>query len=213
MKKFLSLLSLCLALSQVLCCCGGEVADTDKGNEASSGTSSSENITSTVVSEEESKSELLTGTLKMPTVDVYVDTPGYNCIEEGYTRIFFHSGKKYITFTCLYIDTASSLSECHDKMIPTFMNSVSDHHLVNELGETTDKTLEVNGIETYNFEGVLNAGEIPVYDAYIYGYSFIFQGYPCSIIGVVTDESQPEEEKELVKDIVDEMMTTVRDTP
>lgn len=213
MKKFLSLLSLCLALSQVLCGCGSEVSDTDKKNEASSSASSSENITSTVVSDEEAKSELLTGTEEVPIGNVYVDTPGYNRIEEGFTSIYYHSGKKYITFTCLYMDTASSLSESHEKTFKRFMNNVRDHHLVNELGETTDKTLEVNGIETYNFEGALNAGKKTVYDAYIYGYSFIFQGYPCSIIGVVTDVSQPEEEKKLVKDIVDEMMTTVRDTP
>ena len=46
-----------------------------------------------------------------------------------------------------------------------------------------------------------------------YGYTFIYGGFPCSVIGAVKDPSQPEEEKQMVKEIVDEMMQTVRDTP
>ena len=59
------------------------------------------------------------------------------------------------------------------------------------------------------FEGVADAG---YYEAYVCGYSFVYQGFPCSIIGVVIENEQTNEQKQLVKQIVDEMMKTVRNS-
>lgn len=159
-----------------------------------------------------SNNDILVGTYKVPLQKIFVDTPNFNLIEEGYTRIFFDSGRKYVTFTCLYDEPCDDLSAAHDKTVEIFMQNVVDHHHVNSMGSLDDATVTINGIATYRYEGNVNAGTNPVYDAYIYGYSFVYNGFPCSIVGVVSDETQPEAEKQLVKLIVDEMMKTVRNT-
>lgn len=150
------------------------------------------------------------GTYKVPLKQIYVDIPNFNKIEEGYTRIYWNKGISYITFTCLYDDSANDINDAHSKLISKFLVNVMDHHHVNELGKVSKKTLVINDISTLNFEGDISAGTNPVYNAYIYGYSFVYQGYPTSIIGVVRDEAQPQSEKNNVKQIVDEMMKTVR---
>lgn len=159
-----------------------------------------------------SKNNKLTSTYKVPLQKIYIDVPNYNLIEEGYTRIFWNKGISYVTFTCLYEDTASIVSEAHTKTFQTFVQNVQDHHFVNELGKVKEKNITVNGIDTYNYEGVVSAGRNPIYNAYTYGYSFIYNGFPCAIIGVVRDEDQPQSEINNVKEIVDAMMKTVRNT-
>ncbi len=171
------------------------------------------NAESDVIQDDENvDSDLLAGTYKVPLHDIYVDIPNYNLIEEGYTRLFFESGQKYVTFTCLYEEVCDNITTAHEKTIDIFMKSVYDHHFVNNVEVRNDTTVMVNNIETYQYEGIVVAGREELYDAYLYGYSFVFEGFPCSIVGVVIDREQPEEEQQLVKEIVDEMMKSVRNS-
>lgn len=205
MKRILALLLAAIMLLS-LAGCGAD------NNEEMTADTSSDNTDGTISPDDEPAKSLLSGTYKVPLQKIFVDTPNFNLIEEGYTRIFFDSGKKYVTFTCLYDEPCDDLSAAHDKTIEKFMNNVVDHHHVNSMGSLDDAAITINGIATYRYEGSVNAGTNPVYDAYIYGYSFVYNGFPCSIVGVVSDETQPEAEKQLVKLIVDEMMKTVRDS-
>ena len=50
------------------------------------------------------------------------------------------------------------------------------------------------------------------YELYTIGYSFVMDGIPCSIEGTVLDESQPENMINQVKDTVNAMAQTVRNT-
>lgn len=173
----------------------------------------SNNKNENMTEEISNKNSKLVSTQKVPLQNIYVDVPNYNRIEEGYTTIYWNKGVSYVTFTCMHGDeTASTIIEAHEQTLYCFLRSVNDHHFVNELGKVQEKNITVNGIDTYNYEGVISAGHNPIYDAYIYGYAFIYNGFPCSIIGVVSDESQPELEKDNIKEIVDAMMFTVRDT-
>ena len=161
-----------------------------------------------------SKNNKLVSTQKVPLQKIYIDVPNYNRIEEGYTTIYWNKGVSYITFTCMRDDDiiASTVSEAHKVTFDCFLRSVNDHHFVNKLGNVKEKNIIINGIDTYNYEGVICAGHNPIYDAYVYGYAFIYGGFPCAIIGVVSDESQPQSEIVNVKEIVDAMMLTVRNT-
>lgn len=203
--------AICVGLLLGLCACGDKneknpvVAET--GEEYIPQT---ELETEGSSSDTDSPNKILVGTYKVPLQKIYVDVPAFNLIEEGYTRIFWDSGIKYVTFTCLYEETADSVMTAHKKAIEKFMLNVADHHHVKEIGKLDDKTVTINGIETYCYEGKISCGTGNMYDAYIYGYSFVVNGFPCSVIGVVKDESQPEAEKKLVKELVDEMMKTVR---
>ena len=212
MKKIVCFL-MCFVLIFSLCACGGTNDETPStNNDTSTPATDNNQETQNTTSDTTSDEKILTGTYKVPLQKIYVDTPDFNLIEEGYTRIFFESGKKYVTFTCLYDDACDNISDAHNKTIDKFMQNVVDHHHVNAIGALSDATVTVNGIEAYKYEGIVNAGTNPVYDAYIYGYSFVYNGFPCSIVGVVMDEAQPEAEKQQVKLIVDEMMKTVRNS-
>ncbi len=212
MKRLLGFL-LCFVLILSLCACSDtndETPPTD--NSANTISTDNKQETQDTTSDTSSDNKLLSGTYKVPLQKIYIDTPDFNLIEEGYTRIFFDSGKKYVTFTCLYDDSCDSLTDAHNKTIDKFMQNVGDHHHVNAMGALNGSNVTINGIETYKYEGSINAGTNPVYDAYVYGYSFVYNGFPCSIVGVVMDEAQPDAEKQLVKQIVDEMMKTVRNS-
>lgn len=153
---------------------------------------------------------LLTDTYKVPGQAIYVDVPDMHPIESGFTQVYFEDLVKYVTFTCIQVETAQDEKEAFGKVFGPFINSMSGLDIINHLGEITGENLTVNGLDVYFFEGKLNCGTNPVYDAYIRGYSFICEGMPCALIGVVMDEEQSEEEIEAVKELVDAMMDTVR---
>lgn len=209
MKKTAVVLMMCLILVATLCGCGASKKASSPLATDPLGSGEDTNVITT--GEGDVDKGILTGTYKVPLNEIYVDTPNFKRLEEGYVRIFLDGGMKYVTFTCLYNNTAESLEDAHKQTIETVLIGIGDHHLITSLGDISGTTTQVNGIEAYAFEGTLIAGYSNLYDAYIYGYSFIYQGFPCSILGVVMDKSQPEEEKQLVKEIVDAMMISVRD--
>ncbi len=196
-----------------LCACGGKNEETPTiGRGTSTPSTGSNQETESTASDTSTDNKLLSGTYKVPLQKIYIDVPALNYIEEGYSSIYFDSGKKYVAFTCMYDSEVNSVSEAHERAWDEFMLNIADHHCVNSLGDVSDKNVSINGIETYNFEGVVSAGANPVYDAYVYGYSFVYNDFACSVVGIVIDEAQPDDEKQFVKEIVNEMMKTVRNS-
>ncbi len=155
---------------------------------------------------------LLSGTYKVARKDIYVDIPDFNAIEEGYTQIYLDGSSKYVAFTCHKTESAETVEDAHTKAYDCFKSGIDSHHHINDETNLQTSSVTINSIQTMKFEGTISAGRNPVYDAYAYGYSFVYDGLPCSIIGVVMDETQPDDEKQLVKQIVDEMMKTVRNS-
>lgn len=156
------------------------------------------------------KSELLPNTYKIPRQEIYVDTPDFNDIEKGYTELFKDGEKKLVAFTDLRNETVKNEKEAFDLIYPKFKKNVSSWLRINGETFTSEERIEVNGIETLKVTGTVKLGVLNYYDCYIYGYSFIFEGVPCAIIGVVSDLDQPQEEIDEVTEIVDAMMKTVR---
>ncbi|MBQ7836288.1 MAG: hypothetical protein IJ389_03450 [Clostridia bacterium] len=211
-KILVLLLTFAFVLSLVACNTNddNQTKPTDTGSQQQTDNTSEPDDTTS--QGDNAENNLLSGTYKVARKNIYVDTPNYNMIEEGYTRIFLDGSTKYVTFTCVKSETAESLEDAHAKAFDRFKSGVDSHHHINDGDNLQTVNVTVNSVTAIQYEGTVSAGNNPVYDAYTYGYSFIFEGLPCAIIGVVHDEDQPEEEKQLLKEIVDEMMKTVRNS-
>lgn len=57
------------------------------------------------------KSSLLTGTFNVPMEDIYVDTPNYHQINQGFTEVFIVPDVKYVTITANVNATTEDLHE------------------------------------------------------------------------------------------------------
>lgn len=160
--------------------------------------------------EDNNDSTLLTGTYNVPLEDIYIDVPGLNKIESGYSRIFMENESKYVAFTCLYEETGTDAKNAFEITFNKFLNNISSLHYIEGIKEVEHWETTINGIDTYVIKGTVNSGSVIPYESYIYGYSFVFGGYPTSIFGVVMDEDQPQEDIDNITEIVDAMMKTVR---
>jgi len=65
----------------------------------------------------------------------------------------------------------------------------------------------INGIEAFYYEGTVDCDEYE--DSYIVGYSFIFEGVGCNISGLDMNPEQTDEDRQAMKELVDEMMLSV----
>mgnify|MGYP004453799129 CR=1 FL=1 len=156
--------------------------------------------------------ELLPNTYKFPEKELYIDIPDYSHIESGYTELFKNRENKYVTITYSDDNTFENVKEVFDSLYPKFKNNVSSWHSINDETFTSVENVEINGISVQRVIGTVEYGILDKYDCYLYGYSFIFEGVPCAIIGVVTDLDQPQKEIDELTDIVDAMMKSVRKT-
>ena len=217
MKTYVvKLLAALLALSILLClgACNSNSEDpTDPVDTGSQQQSESTNTPDDTKNQgTNTEKSLLSGTYKVARKDIYVDIPDFNAIEEGYTQIYLDGSTKYVAFTCHKAETAENVEEAHTKAFECFKSGIDSHYHINDETSLQIADTTINSIAVKQFEGTVSAGRNPVYNAYTYGYSFVYDGMPCSIIGVVMDETQPDAEKQLVKQIVDEMMKTVRNS-
>ena len=208
------LVVLIVLMFMLTCACGGDKgSDTNVENEKPN-SESSQVVTEKIEQEEpvvgEKEDSILVGTYKVPRKDMYVDIPDMHYIESGYTQVWFEDQVKYVAFTFLKNETAEDETNAWDVTLESLKKNMSGLHYINNLGEVTEEYTSINGIDVYSFEGKINCGETVNYDAYVKGYSFIYDEMPCSIIGVVMDEEQPQDQIDAIKEIVDAMILTVR---
>lgn len=159
---------------------------------------------------ESEENTLLPNVYRVPAYDIYVNVPDMHSMEEGFTQVYYEDAVKYVTFTCDRIETATDAENAFEVAYETFVSNMFGLDIINQLGEISGENIVVNDISVYSFEGLMNCGSNPVYDAYIKGYSFIYEDMPCAIIGVVMDDTQPQEQIDAVKELVDAMILTVR---
>lgn len=153
---------------------------------------------------------LLSETYKVPLEDIYVDTPALKGIESGYSMHYLEDGIKCLTFICMSGESVSDPDSAFDMIFDGYSGSLSYCYTFNRLGEVKKDRITVNGIDALKLDGSVNVGAVSEYDAALYGYIFVFNGYPCAILGVVIDYSQPESEINAVKELADAMMNSVR---
>jgi hypothetical protein len=153
----------------------------------------------------------------VPTEGIYIDVPYWHEIEMGYTSLFILSGVEYVavSWTPDYRDDESiisSLSTVHEKAFEKFIAGVDSYTKVKGLTATTESTETINGVEVYRYEGVLNVENKALEEIYTIGYSFVFEGMPINVIGVILDEEQDPEMIDELRTIVDAMIPTIRTT-
>lgn len=147
---------------------------------------------------------------KIVSHEIYMDAPNWQKIEEGYSDVFIIHGQKYVTVTGVLDSNNPSLEEAHDLAIKEFKVGIQNYSYVNELVVEKEEKTTINGIEAYRYEGKLNCGHDTVYDAYAVGYTFVMDGIACNIIGSVIDTEQPQQEIDAMRQLIDDMMKTVR---
>lgn len=212
MKKIISILLVLSFIIAFASCANNKSSDENSKNDANNSeitVTENENIGNNS-NDSFKKSKHLVGTNYVSMKDIYYDIPDMHFIESGYADIYIDNYDKYVTFLCDWTNEVDSLEVVQDLMFPIFRDSISNSDFINELGEITGNTTTVNGIDVYAFEGVVNAGLRANRDEYIKGYTFIFEGVPCAIYGVVMDENQPQEDIDYISEVVDEMMESVR---
>ena len=209
MKKKILLSLLCgLFILGISTGCGNSKVTDNNGDNSNNEVENKEQV------KEDTKSDnntpLLTGTYQVPLQNIYIDTPAFHMIEAPYSNLYMVNDVKYVAFTCLYRENGSDSKSAMDTTFEVLKGNLFGYHQVNHLNDVEEKNVKVNGIDTYLIKGTVNCGTDNVYDAYVYGYSFVFEGYPCSIIGVVEDPEQKQEDIDNITEIVDAMMKTVR---
>ena len=153
------------------------------------------------------------GTYKVPMKDIYIDTPNWQEIEQGYTELFIIHDSKYVAITAARRSTATDVKNAHDEAFKEFIPNMQNYEGgVNSINITNEKETTIGNLKTYYFEGTINYGRDTIHDGYAIGYSFILDGIPCEIIGSVIDESQSAELIEEISTVVNAMIQTVRTT-
>ena len=160
----------------------------------------------------EQKESKLPSTYQVPMRDIYIDTPNYQEIMQGFTELFIVAESRYVAITTGEDITALDSKDAHEKIWDSyFVDNMSNYEGgINSLTIAEDKTETINNIDVYFFEGTINYGTENIHDGYAVGYSFIIDELPCEIIGSVIDESQSEDLKDEIREIVEEMMQSVR---
>lgn len=214
MKKTFLCIVLILSIIYLCACSGKKQIDTDEPltevNNSIVNTSESMETLSPV----ENNNTLLGGTYRIAN-GVYLDVPDYEKKELGYTGLFvvfkdYYETQRYIAITKDDDTKVEALEEAHNVVFEVFKNNIQKYSYVNSLNIESESKENINGIDVYRYEGTLNRGHDTVYDAYVVGYSFIYNGIPCNITGSVDDEAQDQADIDEIREIVDAMIQTVR---
>ena len=142
-----------------------------------------------------------------------MNVPDYQKIESNRSQLFVIGRQINIAVTANWKIQGTTVEQAHADIFKDYVRNLQNYAHIDELKIEKDSKLTINGIEMYKFEGKLAChAETGNYELYTIGYSFVMDGIPCSIEGTVLDESQPENMINQVKDTVNAMAQTVRNT-
>lgn len=211
MKKF-TVIGLCVFMAVSLTACGKNVENSDKNNT----TITEPNVQDKNNTKKEEASQIavnLTKTYRIPAKKIYVNVPDYQEIESGFTKLYVVGRQINIAITADDTIKETALEQAHQAIFKDYVKNMQNYATIDELKIEKDSKVTVNGTEMYKFEGKLEChAETGNYELYTIGYSFVMDGIPCSIEGTVLDESQPEDMINQVRDTVNAMAQTVRNT-
>lgn len=152
---------------------------------------------------------------QVPAEKIYVNVPDYNYqeIEQGFTKMFVIGRELNVAITSDDTIKTTTLEQAHKEIFNDYTQNLQNYAKIDELKVKTDETVTINGIEMYKFEGELECHyDTRRYELYTIGYSFVMDGIPCSIEGTVLNETQPQDMIDNVRDTVNVMAQTVRNT-
>lgn len=213
---------LLLILSLLLAGCGSakpSASQTGTGTESLPQTVIDESTSDLVPAEEPAarRSESLPYTYQVPGKEIYLDVPAspYFSSEWGYSELYANGTERGIAITAIRSEETSgkTAKDIYSLMTEEYLFSMRDYVTADEIVLDNEQMLTINGMEVYRFEGHIQGQFMSeVHDLYTVGYTFVMQGIPCSIQGsVFYKEQNPDSVKE-IRTLVDEMITTVRDS-
>jgi len=155
----------------------------------------------------------LTKIYNVPTYNIYMNVPDYQKIESNRSQLFVIGRQINIAVTANWRIQGTTVEQAQEDIFRDYKENLHAWAPIDELKIEQDSKVTINGTEMYKFEGKLAChGEAGNYELYTIGYSFVMDGIPCSIEGTVLDESQPEDMINQVKDTVNAIAQTVRNT-
>lgn len=206
MRKLIVIcISVVTTLTIVACGNDGQV------NNHESSTTKIENTTT--INETANSNNALTEIYNVPARNIYMNVPDYQKIESNRSQLFVIGRQINIAVTANWKIQGTTVEQAHADIFKDYVRNLQNYAHIDELKIEKDSKLTINGIEMYKFEGKLAChAETGNYELYTIGYSFVMDGIPCSIEGTVLDESQPENMINQVKDTVNAMAQTVRNS-
>lgn len=153
--------------------------------------------------------------------EIYISTPAWRCDETIFGWRLSDSNDYVVAITYNDDDEGEYTGAIEDILEETydgFTNAIGNHAVTNEFGEynltVKEKVTLDCGSEAMRFEGTMSANEYSaVVDYYIYGYSFVYDGSTITIGASVVNPDVIDAKKDMMKDIVDRMVKTVRTQP
>lgn len=211
MKK-IKVIGLCIFMAVSMAACGKNLENSDKNNTTVTETNVQDK--NNTKKEEASQTAVnLTKIYRIPAKKIYVNVPDYQEIESGFTKLYVIGRQINIAITADDTIKENALEQAHQAIFKIYVKNMQNYATIDELKIEKDSKVTVNGTEMYKFEGKLAChAETGNYELYTIGYSFVMDGIPCSIEGTVLDESQPEDMINQVRDTVNAMAKTVRNT-
>ena len=215
MKRFI-VISLSLIATMSLIACGNSIENNEQ-NKVSTTELSDENENDTIKNVTQEAVEL-TQIYQVPAEKIYVNVPDtwathYQEIESGFSKLYVIGRQINIAITADDTIKVTTLEQAQEGVFKRYIKNMQNYATIDELKVEKDSKLTVNGTEMYKFEGKLAChSETGNYELYTIGYSFIMDGIPCNIEGTVLNKSQPEDMINQVRDTVNAMAQTVRNT-
>lgn len=142
-----------------------------------------------------------------------MNVPNYQEIEIARSEFFVIGRDINIVVTPNWKIQGTTVEQAHKDIFQDYKKNMQNYATIDELKVEKDSKLTINGIEMYKFEGKLAChAETGNYELYTIGYSFVMDGIPCSIEGTVLNKSQPQDMIDNVRDTINAMAQTVRNT-
>lgn len=219
MRKLSIILVISILLLGLAACGKGGEKTPEPTNKVSSGDINKPTETkaeeSTNKASKDASSVELPLTASFPMFNVYIDGPNYHFIEKGSTSLYNVGGKRFIALTSSEYVEANKTSEILDAYFKEFKNGVGTNcngYKPEKFNIKESKEIEINGTTFWRFEGELLA-KMPSKETSFFtvGYTFIRDGVPFQLTGVVVTEEQDQKDIDEITKYVDAMVKTIRD--
>lgn len=210
MRKFIVIcISIVTTLTIVACGNNGNADNLENSITKIENTETNSNITN----ETANFNNALTKIYNIPTRNIYMNVPDYQRIESNRSQLFVIGRQINIAVTANWRIQGTTVEQAQEDIFRDYKENLHDWAPIDELKIEQDSKVTINGTEMYKFEGKLAChGEAGNYELYTIGYSFVMDGIPCSIEGTVLDKSQPQDMIDNVRDTINAMAQTVRNT-
>lgn len=96
-------------------------------------------------------------------------------------------------------------------LFPSLASSASHGHMSNhEITVTSTEETTIGGKDCLKFTGTVVTEHYEEWDSYVYGYVFVFDGMPCAVMGVVSDDEQDPDMIAEMEAQVEQIASTLR---